>query len=140
MGHCLRDAYAYIVAHPEVGQVALAWRDKDARDGRYKTGRILERYYANFGITRKWLGDHVGWFGGEYLTYSCDQEMSFRIQELGYQVVLLGGCKVEHLRIQDELREMWSHDHGKPVKFLAKWAGRVKHFPGRPTIKEGDLR
>jgi len=140
MGDCLYQAHQYLVNHPDVGQSALAFRDTDSprRDERYRTGMILNRYYANFGIIRRWLGDHVGWFSGGYLTYSCDQELSFKIWELGYQVVFLGGCRVEHLRIQDSLRETWQHDHGEPTKFLGRWKDKVASFPKSPIVKEDD--
>ena len=136
MGDCLYQAYRYLVNNDDVGQVALAFRDINAEDSRYHTGRILNKYYANFGITRRWLGNYVGWFSGGYLTYSCDQELSFKIQEQGYQVVYLGGCKVNHYRVQDVIREKWRSDHGEPVKFLSRWKGKVSSFPKNPIITE----
>lgn len=139
MGDCLYQAHKYLVEHHNVGQVALAFRDVGASDPRYRTGMILDRYYANFGITRRWLGDYVQWFSGGYLTYSCDQELSFKIWELGYEVVFLGGCRVEHLRVQDKLRETWKDDHGEPTKFLNRWRDKTKHFPCSPTVREKDL-
>jgi len=141
MGDCLYRACEYLDNNPDVGQVALAFRDVDRpdRDERYRTGMILDRYYANFGITRRWLGDYVGWFGQGYLTYQCDQELSFLIWEQGYQVVFLGGCRVEHLRIQDKLRQTWQDDHGEPVRFLNRWRDKVANFPIEPIIREGDI-
>lgn len=136
MGDCLYQAHKFLTENAEVGQVALAWRDTDSEDKRYRTGMILDHYYANFGVVRRWLGNHVGWFSGGYLTYSCDQELSFKIWQLGYQVVFLGGCRIEHQRVQDKLRETWAHDHGEPTKFLAKWQGKVKDFPMSPVVTE----
>jgi GT2 family glycosyltransferase len=136
LGDCLYQAHRYLTHHPEVGQVALGWRDADSKDPRYKTGRILDRYYANFGVVRTWLGHHVGWFSGPYKTYECDQEFSFKIWEQGYQVVLLGGCRLLHLRVRDELRAKWRHDHGEPVTFLGRWRDKVRHFPDAPVITE----
>ena len=136
VGECLYRACQYLEMHREVGQAALAWRDRGAPDQRWHTGIILDRYYANFGVTRRWLGERVGWFGDGYLTYSCDQELSFRIWETGYQVAFLGGCQVEHLRVQDELRKRWAHDHGKPTRFLTRWRKRVGSFPDKPRIFE----
>jgi len=142
MDDCLSKACEYLRNHPDVGQVALAFRDVDKvnRDKRYRTGMILDRYYANFGIIRKWLGDYVGWFGQGYLTYQCDQELSFQVWNQGYEVVFLGGCRVNHLRIQDKLRETWKHDHAEPKLFLSRWKDKVKNFPTSPVIWEKDVQ
>lgn len=134
MGNCLVVACKFLDNHPDVGQAALAFRDVDAEDRRYRTGMILDRHYANFGVVRRWLGEYVGWFSGGYLTYSCDQEFSFKIWEQGYKVAYLGGCRIEHLRVCDKLRDTWAHDHGEPTAFLARWKERVGSFPTEPII------
>lgn len=75
--------------------------------------------YSNFGITRKWLGDKVSWWGnGLYHKYAGDSELSCRIWDEGYRVVSLQGKGwVEHLEVEDELRV----DNVDSPKFYEKW-------------------
>jgi hypothetical protein len=71
------------------------------------------------GITQKWLGDYVGWWG-DYRTYGGDCELSLRIWKLGYQVIELKDCQVDHLPIPDDLR--LNNPHQKDIhKLFSRW-------------------
>jgi len=103
---------------PEVGQIALPFSDKIlTRDYRYIQLGFHFYLYANFGITRKELGDKVGWWG-QYRTYAGDAELSMQIQRLGYRVEKYKGSGwIEHLEVEDSTRK----PNTDSERFYKKW-------------------
>jgi hypothetical protein len=91
--------------NPKFGQIAIPFVDMvgapQVNHVRIKHTDIL---YANFGVTRRELGEAVGWWGNYLHTYGGDCECSFRIWEAKYKVVPLQGYAIHHYREQDELR------------------------------------
>src|SRR3972149_3857910 len=81
-------------------------------------GLCVQRWlYANFGVTRNWLGNKLGWWGG-YDHYSGDAELSLKIWDAGYKVVKLdGNGHILHLEVQDSTRK----GNNDSEKFYAKW-------------------
>lgn len=131
-------AYDYMNSNPDVGQVAFPYRD-DENSG-YGTGMALGLPYANKGMTRRWLGDLVGWWGTDYRKYGGDTELSLNIWMLGYKVVMLEGCKVEHRPVDDELRAM-DTPNVDSAKFYKKWGRGCLRPPDKPLItKEQGLQ
>lgn len=120
IGNTLPLAVDYLDTHPECGQVALPWHDIGDRDiavqhvviGRQQVKCI----YANFGVTRRWLGDMVGWWG-EWEHYSGDCELSFQVLTHGYTVDELRGGQIDHYRVKDATRRVCYHNQ----KFMDKW-------------------
>lgn len=120
VGPTLRLACDYLNIHADVGQLAIPWHDvgdKDIRVMHVTLGlQQVDVIYANFGVTRRSIGDLVGWWG-DWEHYSGDCELSFRILMAGYKVVELPGGQVDHFRVQDSTRRVCYHNQ----KFLEKW-------------------
>lgn len=73
-------------------------------------GRSTSVPYAQVGMFRRWLGNHVGWWGlhGTFpaRTYAADNAISAAIWEAGYSVDAVAGCEIEDLIYNDELRNI----------------------------------
>lgn len=122
VGNTLPLACEYLDAHPETGQVAIPWRDIGNNDLSVQHVTIGRQYvpciYANFGVTRRTLGDAVGWWG-TWEHYAGDCELSFAILDQGYFVDELAGGAIEHSRVQDYTRRVCYHNNA----FMKKWYG-----------------
>jgi len=120
VGNTLPLACDYLDAHERCGQVAIPWHDIGDRDVRVMPVTIgIQQWqviYANFGVTRRWLGDKVGWWGNWY-HYAGDCELSFQVIVSGYTVDALPGGQIDHYRAQDETRQVCYHNQ----KFMDKW-------------------
>jgi hypothetical protein len=139
LDNCIFDAWGYLNSHDDVGQIAFYFSD----DGEtWKTGAVWEGQYpyANFGMTRKWLGDHVGWWGQDYYKYAGDSELSLRIWLLGYKVKPLDTCKIRHFRTMDELRRAFPINI-EQNKFFKKWGmeAPMQSMPSVPLVKEKNV-
>lgn len=124
IGDTLARACRYLDEHPTCGQVAIPWHDhgdKDARVMHVALGRqMLDVIYANFGVTRRWIGDRVGWWGTYLEHYGGDCELSFMIWHAGYTVDELTGGMIEHARVQDNTRRICHFN----AAFASRWYGR----------------
>lgn len=125
LGNTLELACQYLDSHPQCGQAAIPYREGNEaphtqimRLGSRKAGvRVL---YANFSVTRRVLGEQVGWWG-DYLThYAGDCELSANIWMAGYSVDELPGCEILHHAAQDGTRR--ENDRGGSREFYQKWA------------------
>lgn len=120
VGNTLPMACDYLDTHSETGQVAIPWHDigdKDIQVQRVTLGlQNVKVIYANFGVTRRWIGDEVGWWGN-WEHYSGDCELSFQIITHGYRVDELIGGQIDHYRVQDSTRRICYHNQS----FLDKW-------------------
>lgn len=120
VGDTLRLACDYLDKHADVGQLAIPWHDIGDTDIQVQYVTIgrqqLKVIYANFGVTRRWLGDKVGWWGN-WQHYSGDCELSFNILMEGYQVVALSGGQIDHFRAQDSTRQVCYYNKA----FMDKW-------------------
>ena len=121
VGPTLRLACKYLDEHPDVGQLAIPWHDVGDRDKRVMhvvLGRQqLDVIYANFGVTRRSIGDTVGWWGTEQEHYGGDCEISFQILMAGHKVVELPGGEILHYRVHDATRRICYASHD----FNRKW-------------------
>ncbi len=108
-GNTLELACSYLDSHPKCGQVAIPYRDPDNSIpfvqyvwlGRQR-GKVRARY-ANFGVTRRALGDQVGWWG-DYEHYAGDCELSANVWMAGYDVDELPGGEITHYSVVDSTR------------------------------------
>jgi GT2 family glycosyltransferase len=120
---CLDAACELLETNPLIGQVAIPFYD---RKGKPRTMHIhmngVSVLYANFGVTRKKIGDHVGWWGNYLHTYGGDCELSFQVWNLGFQVMQLRGYAIYHHREDDGLRR----ENRESRKFFDKWTFKVK--------------
>lgn len=129
MRDTLAKACAHLDLHPRCGQVAIPFSDpKHAPAVDYvKAGTPPRRYlYANFGVTRRALGDQLGWWGDLY-HYGGDTELSLKIWRAGYTVDVLPGGLIEHYRAQDETRQAQDR-HGEFVKRWEAWDGEPQNI------------
>lgn len=131
-GDTLKLACDYLDSHAQCGQVAIPWHDIGDRDLRVMHVFIgiqrLDVIYANFGVTRRWLGDKVQWWGTYMDHYGGDSELSFMIWHAGYTVDELRGGQIDHFRVQDETRRIcrWDNPH---KLFAERWYRRdVRHI------------
>lgn len=121
-------ALYFMDKHPEVGMGLLQWRDP------HDSWNIQTLYnipVANFGIVRREVGNAVGWFDdrevfvpdigqNKRLTfYGCDSSISFSVINAGHQIVPIPGCRVQHYREQDIVRQQNMREHLK-----------IGHLPG----------
>jgi len=112
IGDTLALAANYLDTHPRCGQLAIPWaershpQDKSLPMVQYvrigKQGLLV--VYANFSVTRRWLGDKVGWWSNYLEHYGGDCELSFMVYSAGYTVDELRGGLIEHYRVQDKTR------------------------------------
>lgn len=128
VGDTLARACQYLDDTAQCGQVAIPWHDKGDKDARVmhvSLGRqMLDVIYANFGVTRRWLGDKMGWWGNYLEHYGGDCELSFMIWHSGYTVDELVGGMIEHSRVQDNTRRICYFNQA----FNSRWYGRdVSH-------------
>lgn len=135
VGKTLQLSCEYLDTHARCGQVAIPWHDigdKDVAVQRVIMGRQrMPVIYANFGVTRRWLGDQVGWWG-QWEHYSGDCELSFAITLAGYTVDELPGGQIDHFRVQDSTRRICYHNQA----FMDKWMTiDVSHLMERTQIQ-----
>ncbi len=128
-------AYECLEKRPDVGQIAFRHSYQN-RPGTSTNPRVQGVYgypYAQCGMTRKWLGDYVGWCGEDgYVSYGWDNRLSLAIWELGYKVIALDPCIVIDYEHDDEHRQRWSRglrlesgQHPDTRLFHSKWFGRL---------------
>jgi len=113
-----------------VGQVAIPY--KDPTDKKPKCEMIYlgkprhDILYANFGITRTWLGKRLGWWGNDVYHYGGDTDLSVKIWDAGYAVVELDGDGyIQHLRLDDDTRV----DNNDSRHFFSKWEQWCGPYP-----------
>ena len=106
-GDTLRLAVDYLDTHELCGQVAIPFEDPDVPlRVEYVTAglRHVTYRYANFGVTRRWLGEALGWWGKVYHHYGGDTELSLLVWQAGFTVDTLPGGRITHLRQRDATR------------------------------------
>lgn len=134
-GRTIRTAYDYLQAHPTIGQVAFGHR-YNRRGPKQTPPRVQGAFgyvYGQCCMTRKWLGDHAGWWGDEGMrTYGGDTRLSLRLWEMGWPTVKVNGCSVTDDEHADELRVINSDNpraggqpHPDLMKFSKAWRGRL---------------
>lgn len=105
-GSTLADACHYLDSHPNCGQVAIPFYDPGSppKVERVMAGRRRQEFiYANFGVTRRRLGERLGWWG-TYHHYGGDTELSLNIWKAGFTVDILKSGLIEHFRTDDATR------------------------------------
>lgn len=114
---------------PLIGQVAIPYATSSA-------SRHCERVpmqgkhwlYANFGVTRRSVGESVGWLSDIYYHYGWDTHLSFAIWEAGYIVAELSGPGwIQHIEAKDDGRRLNDLGGGGSVearKFFEYWTNR----------------
>ncbi len=132
LGNCLEKAVIKLDENKLIGQVSIPirWSTEEYRVD-YAEGIL----YCNMGITRKWLGDLVGWWS-DYRTYYGDIDLSFKIRRCGYEIVELKGERINHLEHIDELRINNTQKSDADL-FYSRW--KSYKFPQKPKFFEKDI-
>lgn len=97
--------------HQAVGQIAIPFTCHGRLKLDYVTLVKRRWLYANFGVTRRELGDRVSWWnvkpvdGKAPTHYGGDCALSMKCWNLDYAVLgLRGSFRIKHLELQDETR------------------------------------
>lgn len=102
---CLDAAIDMVENDKRIGQVLIAHveptSDKPAQP-RFTTN-IGSFPFVPFGVTPKWLGDQVGWWGDYYHLYG-DAELSLKVMNEGYKIKTLPDKYVMHYPGASNLR------------------------------------
>lgn len=111
-------------ADAEIGQVAIPYRNPSPDDRIYVREILFRgvlRVYANFGVTRKELGDRLGWWRSDlYKQYGGDTHLSWAIWKAGLRAEpLLSAGYVEHFESQDTTRRTF--DPSDTATFFGLW-------------------
>jgi glycosyltransferase involved in cell wall biosynthesis len=149
-GDGLVRAMVYLEDTPTCGAVAFA--DNRLNKDIFRTspvpaitvdGRSTSVPYAQVGMFRRWLGNHVGWWGlhGTFKakTYAADNAISAAIWETGYSVDAVPGCEIEDLIYNDELRNIntlnpTGGEHPDSAAYYARWP-RGPQLKAKPAIE-----
>jgi glycosyltransferase involved in cell wall biosynthesis len=128
-GNPLTRAIKQLDSDDLIGQIAIPFQCPGEMGPRVDSLVVgnprREMLYANFGVTRKSLGDQVGWWGNLTYQYNGDPNLSLGIWSRGYKVVKLDGCGyIGHLEAKDATRQPNTDSH---LLFQAwnSWAGPV---------------
>lgn len=137
-GNSVRVAAAFLDRFPDVGQVAFAhlYQNRPKTDpNRRVVQKAFGYVYGQCCMTRKWLGDLVGWCWSDeehYVHYGWDNALSMKIWELGYRCVEHPDCSVTDWEIVDGIRKQFSDGmrdsrgvHPDTVRFMEVWKGRL---------------
>lgn len=104
--NCLDMAIKALDEDPGIGQVIIPHADPK-QPGRVSQSRFSTSKgswpFAAFGLTRRALGEAVGWWG-DYYHQQGDVELSLKILDRGYKVVQLDKCKIIHYSGPSDLR------------------------------------
>lgn len=134
----------YLVNNPGVGQLAFP---KAGVGEDHTTHTCLDKLFANFGMTRRWLGNYVGWWGNWTQKYFGDVYCSLKIWELGYSVEVFHGCKCTDYLPDDALRGPGGGNvlcEQDSLLFDRRWPTKEKkrryvRVPGKPVVEKGDF-
>lgn len=101
--NCLDAGCAMLDERPDLGQIVIRHCQGQRMQGPlFKTdhGKFL---FAAFGMTRKALGDTLGWWGDYYHQFG-DPELSIKIYNAGYGIEILPEKSVLHYPGKSEMR------------------------------------
>lgn len=121
MGPILPEACRLLDQRAGVGQIALPFSDpRHSPSVHYiDAGRPARRYlYANFGVTRRVIGERVGWWGDYLYHYGGDTELSLQVWKAGYSVIPIPSRTdsfIRHYRLQDETRQENNNGAGRAL-------------------------
>ena len=141
----IMPAVVHLEENMECGAVAFA----DDRPAQGKNGHLVMHMaatlngdyksvpYAQVGMFRKWLGDEVGWWGGNdddfpARTYAGDNYLSSKIWNAGYSIDEVRECKVDDRVVDDNLREINRGENDESGK--ADSAAYYAMFPTGPEV------
>lgn len=98
------EAARFMDAHPDIGLGALPYSNKGG-PFRTNSNSFDGMLYANFGIIRRSLGDHIGWFDEIVKHYGCDNSIGFRVLLAGLGIAEIPNARVIHHEHDDVHRQ-----------------------------------
>ena len=105
VGDTYLRAVKYLDTNPKVGQLAIPFGYPNAMPEVQSVNALNKRFvYANFSVTRRELGERVGWWG-DFYQYAGDTRLSIEIVKLGFMVVPLDGGAIIHHQVHDATRK-----------------------------------
>jgi len=104
----------------------------------YPNGQVMTRPYTQISLVRKWIGDKVGWWGGDDpimgkgFTYGGDNYLGAGIWELGYTVDnVKGAINIEDV-LQDAPRALNEAAHRRDANLYWECYPTIQ-YPGKPS-------
>lgn len=91
----------FMEQHPEIGLGALHYSEDG---GPYHANSAWGCIYGNFGILRRTLGQHIGWFDEDLIMYGNDNSLTFRVLLSGYGVTDIPEARILHHSVKDQTR------------------------------------
>lgn len=140
IGKTLHNAFEYLENHPDAMQVAFMNKPtKQASEPRSPYSHSYGYLYGQCCMTRRWMGDHVNWWGRTGLhTYGGDSRLGMRIWECGYRVIPLDSCSIVDHVVEDKMRKdrrklLRPKGPGTAHKDTQKFRGIWDHRLPRPS-------
>lgn len=96
------NAIAFMEQYPQTGLGALHYSENG---GPFRVNSAWGCVYGNFGIIRRSLGDHVGWFDESLIMYGNDNSLALRVLLAGYGVSDIPDSRILHHSVNDEIRQ-----------------------------------
>jgi hypothetical protein len=130
VGAPLTEALEILQGDPMVGQVAIPFWDGHSDKPRTSEIGRKNRLYANFGVTRRALGDLAGWWGA-HTHYYGDPHLSMYVSSKGFRIATATKGHIVHLEAPSYFRgqkEMWPSDINSTddhVLFIKNWGWYV---------------
>jgi glycosyltransferase involved in cell wall biosynthesis len=138
-GQPLSEAVEIMERDPQVGQVAIPWWNGNSGEPRISALGNLDFEYANFGVTRRVLGDQAGWWG-EYRHFYGDPHLTCSILAQGYTMAIAKRGSVKHAEAPSYFRglaDQWKsaitsmEDH---LRFMQQWGHMIDGPKGGKSV------
>ena len=129
-GSPLSEAVEIMESDTAVGQVAIPWWNGNSGEPRVSALGNLDFEYANFGVTRRRLGDQAGWWG-EYKHFYGDPHLTCSVLSQGYTMAVAKQGSVKHAEAPSYFRglaDQWKSsitsmdDH---MRFMQQWGHMI---------------
>lgn len=95
-------AIGFMEQWPRIGLGALHYSECG---GPFHVNSAWGCTYANFGIIRRSLGEHVGWFDEDLVMYGNDNSLAIRVLMADYGIGDIPEARVLHHSVKDATRE-----------------------------------
>lgn len=120
------DAISFMKRHPKIGLGCLYYSEDDSP---FHINSAWQVPYANFGIIKRTLGEHIGWLDPDITMYGMDNAITFRVLDAGYGVAGIPTAKVIHHSEKDQAREENQRTRMRDNAVLqAKYLSKLQHY------------
>lgn len=120
------NSIEFMEKHSDVGLGALYYAEQVLP---YQINYYNGMPYANFGIIRRELGDHLCWFDDVVKMYGNDNSLTFKVLLEGYGVVGIPNARVWHHRVMDKYKiDNQQLRNSDSRKLMAKYGQVIPHM------------